>query len=46
VPSEKNPVAVSCSLVPLAIEESGGVIVIEVSAAGVTFTVAVPDCPP
>ena len=45
VPSEKSPVAMSCSLVPLAIEELGGVIVIAVSTAAVTVTVVVPDTP-
>ena len=45
VPSEKIPFAVNCSLVPLAIEEFGGVIVIEVSTAAVTVTVVVPDTP-
>ena len=45
VPSEKSPVAMSCSLVPLAIEELGGVIVIPVSTAAVTVTVLVPDNP-
>jgi hypothetical protein len=46
VPSEKSPVAMSCSLVPVAIEELGGVIVIAVSTADVTVTVVVPDTPP
>ncbi len=46
VPSEKSPVAMSCSLVPSAIEELGGVIVIAVSTAAVTVTVVVPDTPP
>ena len=45
VPSEKLPVAMSCWLVPAAIEELGGVIVIEVSTAAVTVTVVVPDTP-
>jgi len=45
VPSEKSPVAMSCSLVPSAIEELGGVIVIAVSTAAVTVTVVVPDIP-
>ena len=46
VPSEKFPVAISCSLVPLAIEELGGVIVIEVRTADVTVRVVVPDTLP
>jgi len=45
VPSEKSPVAMSCSLVPVAIAELGGVIVIPVSTAAVTVTVVVPDTP-
>jgi hypothetical protein len=40
--SLKLQVAVSCTVVPLAIEESGGVIVIEVRIAEVTVTVAEP----
>ena len=43
--SEKIPFAVSCPLVPLAIEKFGGVIVIAVSTAAVTVTVVVPDTP-
>jgi hypothetical protein len=46
VPSEKSPVAMSCSLVPLAIEEFGGVIVIAVNTADVTVRVVVADTPP
>jgi len=46
VPSEKFPVAVSCWLVPAAIETLGGVIVIEVSTADVTIRVVVADTPP
>lgn len=46
VPSEKFPVAVSCTPVPAAIEELAGVIVIEVSVALVTVTVVVADTPP
>ena len=42
VPSEKSPVAVSCWLVPLAMEELGGVTVIPVSTAAVTVTVVAP----
>jgi len=38
-------VAVSCTVVPLAIEGFGGVTVIDVSTAGVTVTVVVPDTP-
>jgi hypothetical protein len=45
VPSEKSPVAMSCSLLPSAMEELGGVIVIPVSTAAVTVTVVVPDTP-
>src|SRR5215472_13720565 len=45
VPSEKTPCAVSCTVVPLAIEGFGGVIVIEVSVAAVTVTVADPETP-
>jgi hypothetical protein len=45
VPSEKTPVAVSCTLVPLAIEGFGGVIVIDVRVAAVTVTVVDPDTP-
>ena len=45
LPSEKVPVAVSCTVVPLAIGGFGGVIVIDVSVAGVTVTVVVPDTP-
>ena len=45
VPSEKFPVALSCSLVPAAIEELAGVMSIEVSAAAVTVTVVVADTP-
>jgi hypothetical protein len=43
VPSEKVPVAVSGLLVLLAIDESAGVTVIEVSTAAVTVTVVFPD---
>jgi len=46
VPSEKSPVAISCSLVPSAIAELGGAIVIDVSTAAVTVTVVAPDTPP
>jgi hypothetical protein len=46
VPSEKFPVANSCSLVPLAIEGLGGVMVIELSDASVSVTVVDPDTPP
>ena len=46
VPSEKFPVALSCSLVPAAIEELAGVMSIEVSTASVTVTVVAPDTPP
>jgi hypothetical protein len=46
VPSEKLPVAVTCTVVPLAIEEPGGVTVIDVSVAAVTVTVVAPDTPP
>jgi hypothetical protein len=42
--SEKCPVAVSCWAVPFAIDESG-VIVIEVSVAADTVTVALPEMP-
>ena len=45
VPSEKSPVAMSCSLVFAAIAELGGVIVIPVSTADVTVTVVAPDTP-
>ena len=45
VPSEKVPVAVSGLLVLLAIDESAGVTVIEVSTAAVTVTVVFPDTP-
>ena len=45
VPSEKFPVAVSCSLVPLESEGFVGVAVIEVSTAAVTVTVVLPDTP-
>jgi hypothetical protein len=45
VPSEKTPVAVSCTLVPLAIEGFGGVIVIDARVAAVTVTVVDPDTP-
>ena len=45
VPSEKFPVAVSCSLVPLESEGFVGVTVIEVSTAAVTVTVVLPDTP-
>ena len=45
MPSEKFPVAISCSLVPLGIEELGGVIVIEVRVTGSTATVVDPDTP-
>jgi hypothetical protein len=46
VPSEKFPVAVSCLLVPLAIEISGSVIVIELSAADRTVKMVADDTPP
>ena len=50
VPSEKSPVAISCSLVLLAIEILGGVMVIAVSTADVTVMVVVrlveDDTPP
>ena len=46
VPSEKLPVAISCSPVPFAIEELGRVIVIEVSTADVTVKVVVTEMPP
>jgi hypothetical protein len=45
VPSEKFPVAVSCAVVPLGIEEVGGVTVIDSRIAAVTVTVAVPETP-
>jgi hypothetical protein len=45
IPSEKVPVAVSCTLVPLAIEGLVGVTTIEVRTAGVTVAVVVPDTP-
>ena len=45
VPSEKIPVAVSCRVVPLAIEGFGGRITMEVNTAGVTVTVTAPDTP-
>ena len=45
VPSEKFPVAKSCLLVPWAIRELGGVMVIEVRVAEVTVTVVDPDTP-
>ena len=45
VPLLKFPVAVSCFWVPLGIEESGGVIVIEVKVSGVTVSVAEPWTP-
>jgi hypothetical protein len=46
VPSEKAPVAVSCTVEPLAIEGFEGVTVIAVSTALVTVTMAVPDSSP
>jgi hypothetical protein len=45
VPSLKLPVAVSCTVVPLAIEGSGGVTIIEVSVAALTVTVVEPSIP-
>ena len=42
LPSEKVPVAVSCGVVPLATEELGGVIVIDLSVAAVTVTWVLP----
>ena len=45
VPSEKSPVAMSCSLVSAAIEELCGVIVIAVSTAAVTVKVVALDTP-
>jgi hypothetical protein len=45
VPSEKTPVAASCTLVPLAIEGFGGVIVIDARVAAVTVTVVDPVTP-
>ena len=45
MPSEKFPVAVSCSLVPLESEGFVGVTVIPVSTAAVTVTVVLPDTP-
>jgi hypothetical protein len=42
VPSEKAPVAVICSLVPIATLGLVGVIVMEVRTAGVTVTVVEP----
>ena len=45
VPSEKVPVAVSCSELPWAMEGFVGVTTIEVSTADVTVTVVVPDTP-
>ena len=46
VPSEKVPVAVSCAVVPFAIEGFAGVTAIEVRTAEVTVTVLAPDTPP
>jgi hypothetical protein len=46
VPSEKSPVAISCLLVPLAIAELGGVMVIPVRVADVTTIKVDPDTPP
>jgi hypothetical protein len=45
VKSEKVPVAVSCTLKPLAVEGFGGVIAIEVRTAGVTVTMVDPVTP-
>jgi hypothetical protein len=45
VPSEKFPVAVRFTVVPLAIEELGGFTVIEVTIADVTVTVVEPVTP-
>ena len=45
VPSERFPVAVSCTLKPLAVEGSGGVITIELRIADVTVTVVDPETP-
>jgi hypothetical protein len=45
VPSEKFPVALSCTVVPLAIEELCGFTVIEVRIADVTVTVVEPVTP-
>ena len=43
--SEKTPVAVRCTEVPLAMEGPGGVTAIEVRTAEVTVTVVAPDTP-
>ena len=43
LPSEKVPVAVSCTLVRLAMEGFGGVIAIELRVAEVTLTVVDPE---
>jgi hypothetical protein len=45
VPSEKVPVAVSCMVVPLGIEECGGVTAIDLRIAAVTATVVDPVTP-
>jgi hypothetical protein len=45
LPSEKVPVAVSSTVVPLAIEGPVGATTIEVRTAGVTVTEVVPDTP-
>jgi hypothetical protein len=45
VPSEKVPVAVSCTVVSLASEGFTGVITIEARTAGVTVTVVDPETP-
>jgi hypothetical protein len=45
VKSEKFPVAVSCTVVPLASEGFTGVITIEVRTAGVTVTMVDPVTP-
>ena len=45
LPSENVPVAVSCTLVPLAMDGFGGVTVIDVRTAAVTVTVVEPVTP-
>ena len=45
VPSEKFPVAVRPTIVPLGREGSGGLIVIEVRVGAVTVIEAVPETP-